>query len=415
MIDKTKIRVDIVIFGGGIAGLWALNRLRNLGYNALLLESHTLGGGQTIKSQGIIHGGIKYALKGFLTSSANSIETMPKRWQDCLQGKGELDLRAVKILSQYQLLWSTGSLSSEMTNFFASKALHSRVQKLERTEYPPVLHNPAFKGHVYRLDEVVLDMPSLIATLIAPFKNQIFKINPNLGYEFIFDADNPLNIRDLNLYSENIEHSPKKIAVTLQARRYIFAAGEGNASLTNTLTSPPAMQRRPLQMVMVKFDSTQSDVYALYGHCMDSGMNPRITITTHPAEDGKTVWYIGGQIAEEGAHRTPDEQIVTAEKELNTLFPWLNFSQAQFSSFFINRAEHQQPGGKRPDNPFLETIGNVMVTWPTKLALAPLLSDDIIVELQRQGIQPSPESTINVEAFKGLGKPDIAKPVWDEI
>ena len=38
---------DIVIFGGGIAGLWLLNRLRTEGYQAILLESRELGGGQT--------------------------------------------------------------------------------------------------------------------------------------------------------------------------------------------------------------------------------------------------------------------------------------------------------------------------------------------------------------------------------
>ena len=34
---------DIVIFGGGIAGLWVLNCLRNQGYQAILLETDKLG------------------------------------------------------------------------------------------------------------------------------------------------------------------------------------------------------------------------------------------------------------------------------------------------------------------------------------------------------------------------------------
>ena len=50
---------DIIIFGGGIAGLWLLNRLHNEGYQAILLETEALGGSQTIASQGIIHGGLK--------------------------------------------------------------------------------------------------------------------------------------------------------------------------------------------------------------------------------------------------------------------------------------------------------------------------------------------------------------------
>lgn len=73
-----QINVDIVIIGGGIAGLWLLNRLSNSGYNALLFEQDKLGGGQSIASQGMIHGGIKYALGGMLTGSSEAIADMPK-------------------------------------------------------------------------------------------------------------------------------------------------------------------------------------------------------------------------------------------------------------------------------------------------------------------------------------------------
>ena len=50
---------DILIVGGGIAGLWLNVRLCQQGFSTLLLERDTLGGGQSLKSQGIIHGGAK--------------------------------------------------------------------------------------------------------------------------------------------------------------------------------------------------------------------------------------------------------------------------------------------------------------------------------------------------------------------
>ena len=50
--------VEVVIFGGGIAGLWLLDELHRAGMTTLLLEAHELGSGQTIASQGIIHGGL---------------------------------------------------------------------------------------------------------------------------------------------------------------------------------------------------------------------------------------------------------------------------------------------------------------------------------------------------------------------
>jgi glycerol-3-phosphate dehydrogenase len=398
MMKQTN--ADIIILGGGIAGLFTLNRLRALGYSALLLEADRLGAGQTIKSQGIIHGGIKFALKGFLTGSANAVETMPKRWKDCLQGKGELDLSAVKILSNDQLLWSTGSLSSELTAFFASQALSSRVQKLATAHYPEVFKNASFKGQIWRLDEVVLDPSSLIQSLRSAHESHIYKIGAN-DLKIVYDNNN--NIQALQLLSEE-----KTKTLHLSAQHYLFTAGEGNTQLLTDYYQPPAMQCRPLQMVVVKLKQP----YPLFAHCIDHGVNPRITITSHLACDGSWVWYLGGQIAEEGVHKTKDEQIKFAKQELQSLFPWLDFSAAQWASFFINRAEAKQPDGKRPDTVSVKTENNFTVAWPTKLALAPLLADQVIDCLKNRAVEPSQQTA---ELIPDLAKPENALPVWEEL
>jgi glycerol-3-phosphate dehydrogenase len=401
-MDEKIIPVDIAIIGGGIAGLWALNRLRNLGYQAILLESNALGGGQTIKSQGIIHGGIKYALTGILTGSSNAVKTMPQRWKDCLSGTGEIDLHKVNRLANEQLLWSTGGLGSEIASFFASKTLSSRVQKLTREQYPIILQQAAFKGQAYRLEEVVLDVFSLITELADSEKDHIFKINSTRGCEFVFQANDPKTISSLKINSGSD-------TFTIQAKRYLLTAGEGNETLASHLFNPPAMQRRPLQMVFVKFKTN----YPLFAHCIEAGMNPRITITTHLGNDGKTVWYLGGQIAEDGIHRTPTEQCIAAKKELNALFPWLDLTHATWHSFFINRAESAQPGGKRPDTECVQTSGNTLVAWPTKLVLSPLLTDNIVRFLREQGIMPSFNKE-KILALESLEKPTVASLPWNE-
>ena len=56
-----SLSTDVLIVGGGVAGLWLNARLRRLGYSTLLVDKGVLGGGQSAKSQGIIHGGTKYA------------------------------------------------------------------------------------------------------------------------------------------------------------------------------------------------------------------------------------------------------------------------------------------------------------------------------------------------------------------
>ena len=78
---------DILIVGGGVAGLWLNARLRRAGYATVLVESASLGGGQSVKSQGIIHGGAKYALHGALTGASEAIADMPRRWRACSTGQ----------------------------------------------------------------------------------------------------------------------------------------------------------------------------------------------------------------------------------------------------------------------------------------------------------------------------------------
>ena len=86
------MRLDLLIFGGGVAGLWCLDRFRRAGYVAILLESTALGHGQTIQAQGIIHGGGKYALRGVRDFTAvRSTKAMPERWRRSLTGEMEPD------------------------------------------------------------------------------------------------------------------------------------------------------------------------------------------------------------------------------------------------------------------------------------------------------------------------------------
>ena len=398
---RQTVETDIAIIGGGIAGLWLLNRLRALGFSAILLESATLGGEQTHKAQGIIHGGMKYALHGNEASAAEAIANMPALWQACLAGKGDIDLSHVPILSNHQYLWTTGSLTSRIAGFFASKTLKGTIHSLQSDGFPAVFQHPQFKGQVYSLDEMVIDVHALIRELVKSNPDAIFKIDPLREDQLQVDEQG-------RVISFEINAAPM-MPLQVKAQKYIFAAGGGNALLVGKLKKQRiAMQRRPLHMVVVKHELP----YSVYAHCLGLGTTPRITITTHTAQDGKSIWYLGGQLAEEGVHRDSTAQIEVARKELKELFPWIDFTNAQFASFMVDRVEAQQEGGKRPRTCHVEEIENSMIVWPTKLAFAPLLAENIIQSLQCQELKTGKSDTRELRAWP---IPSFAKPMWDQL
>lgn len=390
---------DVAIFGGGIAGLWLLNRLRKAGYSAMLFESGSLGGGQTSKAQGIIHGGMKYALQGVLTNEAQVMADMPGIWRACLEGRGEIDLSAVPVLSTKQYLWSPNKFTSKITGFLASQALTSKVEPLLKAQYPEVFQHPAFKGQVYALDEMVLDVPILMRELVKANQDLIFRIEPLCDEGCKFDEQG-------RMLSATVYMAGK--AVEINAQQFVFTAGAGNEVIVKKLKHPEvAMQRRPLHMVLVSmpFD------YPLYAHCLGLGARPRLTVTTHHMLDGRTVWYLGGQLAEDGVHRDSAAQIQAAREELHTLFPWLDFTHAEFATLMIDRAEPLQKGGLKPESSYTKSIHNFMIAWPTKLALAPKLASDILSQLQANHIEPQ---LFDTRELRSWPMPPVAKPVWEE-
>lgn len=386
-----SLSTDVLIVGGGIAGLWLNARLRRQGFATVLVECGSLGGGQSLKSQGIIHGGAKYALHGALTGASEAIADMPRRWREALAGAGELDLSGVRILSDAHYLWSPGSLAGNLTSFFASKAVRGRVDQVKGEQLPPALQHPKFKGKVYRLAELVLDVPSLIARLAE------------------LAGDGLLAARQVEPLREGGELCGLIVdGREIRAQRVVLSAGAGNAELLAALgIEQPAQQLRPLHMVLAKGPALKP----LYAHCLGGGPKPRVTVTTHPAADGQWVWYLGGDLAEaDGVARDEGAQVAAAQKEMAALLPWVDQSQTRWATLRVDRAEPAQSGLVRPDNAFLAEQQNLLVGWPTKLALAPDFADRVLATLQRDGVTPAHHGSL-----PELPRPALGQPVWETL
>lgn len=405
------IHTDIIIIGGGIAGLWLLNRLNNEGYKAILFESGDLGGAQSIASQGMIHGGVKYALGGALTGSSEAIADMPNHWRRCLKGEGDVDLRQANVLSEHFYLWSTASLGSKVTSFFASKLTRGRADKVKPSDYPPHFQHDGFNGNIYKLVDLVMDTPSVLKALYDNYADRIFSMDWQQARWNYADSENPQStVTGLTLQhnGEQWQFNAKQIALT---------AGAGNEALCESLgISSIPMQRRPLQQAIAITDYPAP----LYAHCMGNNPSPRLTISCHPLPEKsgtlKWAWYLGGDLATESTDLAPGALIEKAKTELQELFPQIDFSQADWSTIKLDRAEPKQKGLIKPDKAFAKYAGepnrgNVLVAWPTKLTLSPNMADEVMALLTKQSIEQGPK--MDLAACKNLPKPAIAKAPWE--
>ena len=192
---------------------------------------------------------------------------------------------------------------------------------------------------------------------------------------------------------------------SLTADHYILTAGEGNEALLPAQFSAPKMQRRPLHMVWLKFAEPRPD-HALFVHCIRSGMVPRLTITTHQDDTGKTVWYLGGELAETGVQRSPHQQIQAAKQALAEMLPWVNIADVEWGTVMLDRAE-QENAGKRPDHPTVKIWQNLLVCWPTKLTLTPAMTQQVLAHLTQVSHTTQPLPVWPMPAF--------SKPVWEVL
>jgi len=396
-MGRPILHIDIAIIGGGIAGLWTLNQLRKQGYSAVLFEREALGSHQTIGSQGMIHGGVKYALAGSWGSGSQSVAAMPGIWRNCLEGRGAVDLRGCKVLSEDFFLWSSGDLQSRLAALFASKLLRGHIRKIAPSEYPPPLQSSRFRGQVYRLADLVLDVPSLVNTLARQQRDAIFSID----------------WRQASLHRDGRRAELVLPQCTVVPQQLLLTAGAGNDTLMAELGSAqPAMQRRPLQQVIVRHEYREP----LYGHCLGSNASPRLTISSHQDKTGRPVWYLGGELATAGGEEPPGQLISRARGELTGMFPWIDFGTSEWATVQLDRAEPRQSSALRPEHAFVGRVAgidNALVAWPAKLTLTPDLASAVVRQLECENIAPRHPQQLSV--LQDLSRPPVATTYWDSL
>ena len=387
----TSPRLDVLILGGGAAGLWLLDDLHHQGYGVALVEASALGLGQTIASQGIIHGGLKYALHGYAGRSAQAIKGMPLRWRRSLAGERAPDLTRTRRRAEYCCIWATSGLRSRLGLLAASLTLSVKPERLSEAERPAPLRQ--WPGTVLRLGEQVIEPGSFLQDLADQHVSRIYQVDGTQGIDIDMGRDG--QVREVHL------RCPGGRATTLEPRYVVLAAGEGNARIRNRLGLPVEhIQLRPLQMIMAR-----GDLPVINGHCIRKA-SPWLTITSTRDHADRVIWQIGGQVAEDTANATATQAINRAREDLAIALPAVDLSNVGMATYRADRAEGTS-SGRRPDRPTMLHEGNVITAWPTKLALVPMLSQMISDRLEPV------TAPVAYTAPDGWPTPSVAIPPWE--
>jgi glycine/D-amino acid oxidase-like deaminating enzyme len=382
------MQLDVLVFGGGAAGLWCLDRIRRAGYHAILLESKALGAGQTIQAQGIIHGGGKYALRGVRDFEAvRTTSLMPERWRRSLTGELEPSLAGAQILSECCHLWlprdsvvawlqSWGGMSlAAKTGFLAT-----RPEKLSKADWPEALRDSALA--VYSLAEPVIATGSFLNALATQHRGSIF----------LYDAT-------------SVQFSAAGVRVDdvfFQPHAIVLAAGVGNGELLRRVgMEEDLMQRRPLGMVLLR-----GELPRLFGHCIVGGKTG-LTITS-PIPG---LWQIGGEIAERLAgEENPTVARGLARDEIRRWLPRLDLRQTEIAIYRAVRAEARTAAHRRPSGVHASRVApGKVVAWPTKLSMVPVLAEEVFEILRLDLKAPG-----GYDETPPWSKPEVAHYPWEE-
>ncbi|MEQ9459842.1 MAG: FAD-dependent oxidoreductase [Phycisphaeraceae bacterium] len=389
------LRLDVVIFGGGVAGLWTLAHLKSLGYSVVLLESRRLGQGQTVSAQGILHGGVKYTLSGMMTDSARAHRDAPTIWQRSLAGEREPLLTETSVLTRACLLWRTTALSSIMGMVGARAGLSTRPIKLDEKDRPAAL--AGCPGEVFRVDEWVIDPVSMVRDLSQQHSESIVCVDADTAIEFGRECDRVTRIEATSANGQALSLAPEHVILT---------AGSGNRVLREWIgLAREATQKRPLHMLMMR-----GELPEVYGHCVD-GAHTRATITSGTDRAGRRAWQVGGQVSEDGVKMEHEQLLEHGKREVGAVLPGLDLSGVEWSAYRVDRAEATTRTGMKPDSVTLRTEGNVHTAFPTKLVLAPYLASKVAETLPAAGVGDAEGLR---EALASMARPEVALAPWDE-
>jgi glycine/D-amino acid oxidase-like deaminating enzyme len=383
-----QLRLDTLVIGGGMTGLWALDHLLRSGHRTALLESHALGSGETIASQGVIR-------SGFSGSShrRGRKDEHRRRWREALAGEKPPALTRTRLRSDYcHLFWPSPRRGLKGVSW--RRGRHDRNGSIIPVDERPAILQSC-PGRVIRIDEQVIEPTTLVQDLADRNRPALLKIDAGSGLEF--DPSPGTGFGVVRLLNPQTGE-PLDIACT----HLVLAAGCGNDSLRNHLGLGAAQtigRRDRLYMA-------RGSLTSLNGHAMQPGRETMTITSTWDCGD-QVIWQIGGPGIRAFRHLDRPAAHHAVAQRLGTILPGVDLSSMVVRSYDVDRVRRRS-WRRLPPSGFLQRSGSVTTIWTPPLALLPAVVDHLVDSLE----PPSPGSD---EPLPMWPRPDISLPPWESM
>src|ERR1043165_2605609 len=209
------IETDVLIIGGGVQGLWLLKQLRELNFDAVLVEQHALGARQSCHSHGFLHEGYNYPV---VVKRVEELKESAQLWSAWLANKVPEKIHyghepAIYGFEEQTAIGRYG-LWSKNTDVFGTIP--------EPAVIPPFLNETAVQ-RAYKTEEKNLSPRWVIKQLAAECNEDICKIKKITGMEMSKETG--------RARVEYVTVETEKGTLEIKPGSVVFAAGAGNYDL----------------------------------------------------------------------------------------------------------------------------------------------------------------------------------------
>lgn len=392
MTGEIRAQADIVVIGGGVAGLWVAQRARALGYSVVILQQGPLGDGQSAHSHVYLHLGHIYRNSSEHDTVAD-LKRAAQLW-DAWLADNPPDLEGLAEPHEQSLFgFASAADAREVANYWDDVVDLPHVP----AELPDVLAG----GCVVELRAAAvrcLNARWMTEALARPLDGAIVPIR---------------QVSECRQWGSAVTAvlADGTRPVEIECEAAVLCAGAGNEGLLAHFPHAASVDLRNRRSWMLVVRG-QADELPPFSGILALGDDSLFIVSRCLPASGETVWLVSDACDERldtaGWVRQVLDQILRAFPSLKP-----HIETFDWGVYPAPKAEVKPPGtGARvvTSSYIHPVLDNVWALWPMKLTLAPLAAERMCALIGAAGIAPRhPQPQFDLPAI------EIAAETWETI